>query len=263
VSERTVPELSGRPDLVVGELVDVTVRRARVDGVDNAAYHLSDGGGHELVLPHDFTDVEIARVAPAQWPPQVADLWRDVSGRRWYAIRTREDLGNDGTNVGMVPTEYATATGLWTPDELLTSYGPLDLVFREGWTPPSAEPKQPAPYEVPEITRESVVAGLRELADLIESRPDMPLPANLRVGYSLHYAGPSAVRAAASLLGVDVEATRLDSDGNIHHNANRSFGPVQLNVYSIERIPKPNPTEAEPEQPDAGSARDDRPEAGR
>ena len=80
--------------------------------------------------------------------------------------------------------------------------------------------------------RAALIAGLRELADYLESTPEMPAPA-----YPVIYMFPSAskwtvmraeIDAAAALLGV----TARDTNGG-HFVASRFFGPVEFRAVAI------------------------------
>lgn len=55
---------------------------------------------------------------PAEWPPQLGDLWRDADGDPWFCLADNE----------MVTPETATMH----TDRVLSKYGPLTLVHREG-----------------------------------------------------------------------------------------------------------------------------------
>lgn len=68
-----------------GELVDVTIKGARVleagDQVLHIAYPTSSfNNDAEVYLRHDMDAVVVERVAPAGWPPRPGDLWRTADG---------------------------------------------------------------------------------------------------------------------------------------------------------------------------------------
>lgn len=102
-------------------------------------------------------------------------------------------------------------------------------------------------------TRADYVAGLRELADLLEAT-DLPLPtyqATLSASLSA-YAGYKAddeasiaqVGRAAQVLGVEV-VTR-DVGANRHHTVDRVFGPIELHFSYVESdVAKDIPGEGE------------------
>jgi hypothetical protein len=82
--------------------------------------------------------------------------------------------------------------------------------------------------------RAALIAGLRGLADYLESNPEVPAPI-----YSHVYAFPpnsgwaemcTEIDATASRLGV---ITRLTDGG--HYVAARSFGPVEYQAAAIPR----------------------------
>jgi len=89
--------------------------------------------------------------------------------------------------------------------------------------------------------RAALIAGLRDLANYLDSNPDVPAPV-----YSQVYAFPpeaewaemrADVRAVAARLGVTAYRT-----GGGHVFAARSFGPVE---YRIVAIPFGSDTEVE------------------
>ncbi|WP_067473545.1 hypothetical protein [Actinomadura hibisca] len=93
------------------------------------------------------------------------------------------------------------------------------------------------PYELlrdepPEETRESIIAGFRELADFLEAHPDLPAPYATMAGPHLRQKTDEEKRAEvdriAGILGVET----TDS-ANGHYNASRYFG-LHDNPGSIE-----------------------------
>jgi len=114
----------------VGELVDVTIRRARVERHDGDVLALSVGGARiviPVVLPSAApSSVTTERVAPAEWPPQAGDLWRDRHDELWFfridAVYPAGPLrGNTATDTR------------WTDDPagLIEDNAPMTLVHRE------------------------------------------------------------------------------------------------------------------------------------
>lgn len=109
----------------VGELVDVTITGARVALMDTYAYTLVDNKGRELALPRQFAGATLAAAAvPAQWPPQIGDIWEDREGDRYFAI-------DNQPGVGLVEQ---VGGGINDPDDLHEMYGPLRLIYCEDLT---------------------------------------------------------------------------------------------------------------------------------
>jgi hypothetical protein len=85
--------------------------------------------------------------------------------------------------------------------------------------------------------RAEFVAGLRELADYLESHPDLPVPfRSATVGPYLGYPSPETdesrraeVDRIAAVLGVDPE-WNYDST---HYTASRAFGPIAYQATAI------------------------------
>jgi hypothetical protein len=86
--------------------------------------------GHtvHVSIPLDSPDVTIKRLMPAEWPPRVGDLWRDVSNSLWFAIDVSNPDLTDKPEVKLVST--------WEdqrdPEAAHDLYGPLILIRREG-----------------------------------------------------------------------------------------------------------------------------------
>lgn len=156
-----------------GEIVDVVLRGATVadvdmDASDVLALKLAGAKPGELVLlPVPWAGVTVTRVAPAEWPPQLGDIWEDRDGSEWFAEVT------DGETIIM---RRVGAGGAADALDVLDMHGPMRLVRRRGWTP--ATDTTPAAALEPEQVDERAeqIAGLRALADLLESHPDVPAP---------------------------------------------------------------------------------------
>lgn len=120
------------PEVQVGEVVDITIKGARVapaGGMPNTLFvrFVDDAGTlREVGLP-DSSHVTVERVGPPEWPPQVGDLWRGRDGL-YFAADIHEIDETDQPKIVMVWTyeDYRT-----TPDKLLQHEGPLTLVHRE------------------------------------------------------------------------------------------------------------------------------------
>ncbi len=118
-----------------GEIVDVTIRGARImeprpglDHILTLAYAQAEPGVWatiSLTRPADDT-VTIERVAPAEWPPQPGDLWRDRVGELWFVHHAPHQPKG--------PLWGRTTGGArWTDiaEWLAKDNGPLTLVHRE------------------------------------------------------------------------------------------------------------------------------------
>jgi hypothetical protein len=82
------------------------------------------------------------------------------------------------------------------------------------------------------IERAKLIAGLRGLADYLESNPEVPTPF-----YPAVYAFPPNGEWAEMRAEIDSTATRLgvtarEADGG-HYVAARTFGPVEYRVVAI------------------------------
>lgn len=111
-----------------GEIVDITIKGARVDGWVPETSELtveSTADANSELTAFDLTSdqITVERVAPAEWPPRPGDLWRDREGDVWFAV---ED--EDGT-ITMVC--QVTACVSRPPDEFMRTLDPLTFVYRE------------------------------------------------------------------------------------------------------------------------------------
>lgn len=212
---------------VVGELVDVTMRGVRVAAVVPVA------GTTVLRLRMDEDEIDLAlvtgitvtRVAPAEWPPQIGDVWDDAHGGSWW---TRY---NDGE-----PYLQSETGGVDEPTWVLERYGPMKLAYRRGWTPESAaiaaaavEPAEPEVLD----ERAETIAGLRQLIDWLEAHPDAPIGATER-RYSVFPRGETPEDKVGSLaelrrlgdaLGLDPEVCSL---AHVLRSGPRFRGGVQV-----------------------------------
>jgi hypothetical protein len=86
-------------------------------------------------------------------------------------------------------------------------------------------------YPGPE-QRARLVAGLRALAEFIESRPDVPTPWSADV-----LVFPPAGSDAERRLEIDAIASRIGAEGHYthggHYTASRRFGPVEYRAVTI------------------------------
>ena len=117
-----------------GELVTITIKAATVlavdtdqDGYRDLAVETADDRRLALVtVPLDHQAVTVERLAPADWPPQPGDLWRDKHGDLWFTY-----LGHDD---GSAQIMMRTADGLrWSEgyEGQVADNGPWTLVHRE------------------------------------------------------------------------------------------------------------------------------------
>jgi hypothetical protein len=151
-----------KPTLTAGELVDITIRGARVEAFNAGYTTFAPKGGAHITIETGSVGVDITRVAPIEWPPQPGDVWDDAHGGSWWARPdSEEDLTLQSEKGG---SDY--------PDWVLQSYGPMRLAFRRGWSPAPA-PTADEPGQVDE--RAEAIAGLRALADWLEANPDLPI----------------------------------------------------------------------------------------
>jgi hypothetical protein len=122
-----------------GEVVDITIKGVRVHQLDDhgcvsilADSHHPDA--HHGAIQDSFQmppQAAVTRVAPAEWPPQVGDLWRDQFGDLWFAY---QGYGPDGETYVGLRCAIDKVTEAWG-DQIVHSvnqeYGPLTLVHRE------------------------------------------------------------------------------------------------------------------------------------
>jgi len=80
--------------------------------------------------------------------------------------------------------------------------------------------------------RQALISGLRELADYLESNPDVPTP-----GYSDVLAFPPGGDCAGMRAEIDAIAERIGTKAREtvrgHYVATRSFGPVEYRAVAI------------------------------
>lgn len=135
---------------VPGEIIDITIKGARVvevcrhgdgNGDDlRFTYEAKDGHASHSAVWADAPGVTVERVAPAEWPPQPADLWRDREGDLWFAARHWPDCDDRqdsrganayGWRVVLVPLELGEQGSPCRPEDVLQPSGPFTLVRRE------------------------------------------------------------------------------------------------------------------------------------
>lgn len=77
----------------VGELVDITIKGVRVSTVTfSGLVTIQDEHGDPYPMP---PQAAIERVAPANWPPRLGDLWQDDGERAYFVADIRVDYSDD------------------------------------------------------------------------------------------------------------------------------------------------------------------------
>lgn len=134
----------------VGEHVDITIRNVKVvNTFKDTPLNASTRTVLVFKLPSEDTerdrsytapiydDVTVKRVAPAEWPPQPGDLWRDREGELWFAYVVHEqrssyvDMRCEDDGKGLPPFGDDGVGGV------NERFGPMTLVHREpepDWT---------------------------------------------------------------------------------------------------------------------------------
>jgi hypothetical protein len=121
----------------VGEIVDITIKGARVVGnashngfmtvsylVDDPASHHDALGPARAQAPiQEGYAVTVDRVAPAEWPPRVGDIWGMRGGSRFVCVR--DFNAPAGYEVALV--NVADGSERYMPHELR----PEELLYRE------------------------------------------------------------------------------------------------------------------------------------
>jgi hypothetical protein len=212
------------PQLIENELVNVSIRGARVAEVDRTL----DGSpvvelvtSHVLRLPLAMRGVTVERVAPAEWPPQAGDVWRDRDGRKWFVRYV------DGE-----PYMVSTTEDNGSPEYVLDEHGPMTLHDREGWTPTTdTAPAAHTPEQLDE--RAEVIAGLRRLLDVIEAHPELT-----RLPRWINWQTRTAEEQAAWIAALGGAAVEDHPHGNtIQHWAKAKLRGLHLDVTWIENLP--------------------------
>ncbi|MCX5066594.1 hypothetical protein OOJ91_11970 [Micromonospora lupini] len=125
-------------DFQTGELVDITIRGAQVTEVLPGSVAISYATAASECVVHvanihtGATGVEVTRVAPAEWPPETGDVWRDRENVLWF-ISVRE-VGDDfRTEKVFTPssTRAVNRYAAYQASRLLDERGPMALVHRE------------------------------------------------------------------------------------------------------------------------------------
>lgn len=125
-------------DFKPGEVVDITIKGARIVehvGTSLAFEYLSDprdAAGRVIYsrgnVRADAHSITVERVAPAEWPPQAGDVWRDRHGSPWFAVDIHDI---DETDVPEIVMVLAYEGARRPPEEFNQIGGPVVLVHRE------------------------------------------------------------------------------------------------------------------------------------
>lgn len=93
-----------------------------------------------LSIDVDAPGLVIERVAPAEWPPQPGDVWKDRDGDAWFGVEVDDDDASDGSYVVLQPVKTSKRGGIFNADlsAINERHGPMRLVHREQ----SSEPDQ-------------------------------------------------------------------------------------------------------------------------
>lgn len=114
-------------DIRVGDIVNVTIKGVRNVGHPSARLvRIADEHGDPFDMP---PQAKVERVASANWPPRLGDVWRSTkSGERFFAATNTEGLVDiDDGEVFLV-----NVAGVFMDPAIALSHGPLELVSREG-----------------------------------------------------------------------------------------------------------------------------------
>lgn len=115
-------------DFQVGEIVDITIKGARFVSTYEHFTRWQDGDG---VVFSVTGQALITRVAPADWPPQLGDLWRDREGDLWFGFPGFERDGGPYVNLRSSRDKSLDGWGAEVAHYVIAKFGPLTLVHRE------------------------------------------------------------------------------------------------------------------------------------
>ncbi|WP_055477657.1 hypothetical protein [Sphaerimonospora mesophila] len=117
-------------EIKIGTIVDITIKGVRVLArhSDGAVVVKCDDDKGGWAMP---PQAAITPVAPAEFPPQLGDLWRDRDGDLWFAI-TAYDMDGDAYVAFCSPQRKSVDDwGEHGVYHVAEHYGPLALVHRE------------------------------------------------------------------------------------------------------------------------------------
>jgi hypothetical protein len=225
--------MSTVPKLTTGELVNVTIKGARVAGIDEtqARIGLAVGTSDAASVPLNAPGVTVERVAPAEWPPQLGDIWVDRDLNQWATLADRDKA--------VLVTLRDIRTDWLAPDDVLAEVGPMALEYRRGWTPTPAAPAdsdEPAGVD----KRADQIAGVRALADLMERHPEIRISIHAQTWYD--YDDRTGIFYDAATLD-DVELTTRpasgDSDDVVVSGRYALSAGMELSLYSRQKSDVP------------------------
>lgn len=183
-----------------GELIDILLKDVEVVTAGSPSLEVLYRAGanreaHALYINPDSPNLVVTRVAPAEWPPQIGDVWADAHGREWWCRTGDEDEAYLQSQKG----------GVDDPTWVMRQYGPMTLAYRKGWSPTPAADVEAEPEKVEDDKRSTTAAALlRHLADGLDA--GLPLPWTLEeLDLSLYAPGgaesdPAAVDAWVAYL---------------------------------------------------------------
>ena len=138
-----------KPTYATGELVDITIRAARVRGYHGApgteqdlmVSYGGEDGRSDLNLALDVAGVTVERMAPAEWPPRYKQIWQDCNGDLWTLVRgvTIDGPQRPYTLHRLTCTDGSREAGIHGTADLLARYGPMTLVFDANPQPADTE----------------------------------------------------------------------------------------------------------------------------
>ncbi len=117
-----------RPDITIGETVDVKLRSGLV--VTNAPLVVRVGAGssaEDVTVPAGVAgEVEITLVSPLNWPPLAGDVWTDGQGKPWFC--KLDPTQTEPTRLRM--HVYDNSEAPLGPQSWKTAKRPVTLVYR-------------------------------------------------------------------------------------------------------------------------------------
>lgn len=112
------------PEFAVGEVVDIHIIGAKVMGTDDVGLMRVLVGNWQPIINLRNDGVAVERVAPAGWPPQAGDVWKDSNDEEWFAS-TRTAT----SPVELFLADFSSSMAM-EPDDLAEKFGPVRLVRR-------------------------------------------------------------------------------------------------------------------------------------
>lgn len=195
-----------------GEKVDILLRDVEVVTAGSPSLEVLYRAGanreaYALYINPDSPNLVVTRVAPAEWPPQIGDVWADAHGGEWWCRPEHED------GEAYLQSQKG---GVDDPAWVLRQYGPMTLVYRKGWLATPAVDVEVEAEQVDERAR--YAALLRLVADGIDAGLLVPFSVEdgqiyIPRSYPRDEAGQrAAVDAWIAHLGSDVRAEVQGAD---------------------------------------------------